>query len=41
MSTYKIGQFAKLVRRTPATIRRWEAEGKIASKRLPSGHTVF
>ncbi|MGN8852611.1 MerR family DNA-binding transcriptional regulator, partial [Anaerobiospirillum succiniciproducens] len=27
-----------MVRRTPATIRRWEAEGKIASKRLPSGH---
>ena len=41
MSTYKIGQFAKLVRRTPATIRRWEAEGKIASKRLPSGHRYF
>ena len=41
MSTYKIGQFAKLVRRTPATIRRWEAEGKIASKRLPSGHRYY
>lgn len=41
MSAYKIGQFAKLVRRTPATIRRWEAEGKIASKRLPSGHRYF
>ena len=41
MSTYKIGQFAKLVRRTPATIRRWEAEGKIAGKRLPSGHRYY
>ena len=41
MSTYKIGQFAKLVRRTPATIRRWEAEGKIAIKRLPSGHRYY
>ena len=41
MSTYKIGQFAKLVRRTPATIRRWEAEGKISSKRLPSGHRYY
>ena len=41
MSIYKIGQFAKLVRRTPATIRRWEAEGKITSKRLPSGHRYF
>ena len=41
MNTYKIGQFAKLVRRTPATIRRWEAEGKIASKRLPSDHRYY
>ena len=41
MSTYRIGRFAKLVRRTPATIRRWEAEGKITSKRLPSGHRYF
>lgn len=41
MSIYKIGQFAKLVRRPPATIRRWEAEGKITSKRLSSGHRYF
>ena len=41
MSIYKIGQFAKLVRLPPATIRRWEAEGKITSKRLPSGHRYF
>lgn len=41
MGTYKIGQFAKLVLRTPATIRRWEAEDKIASKRCPYGHRYF
>ena len=41
MSIYKIGQFTKLVRLPPATIRRWEAEGKITSKRLPSGHRYF
>ena len=38
---YKIGEFAKLVHRTPKTIRRWETLGKIKSKRLPSGHRYF
>ena len=38
MTNYKLGRFAKLVSRTPATIRRWKAEGTISSKRLPSGH---
>ena len=41
MTIYKIGEFAKLVHRTPKTIRRWEVLGRVTSKRLPSGHRYF
>jgi Predicted site-specific integrase-resolvase len=38
---YRISEFAKRIGRTPKTVRRWEQEGKIQSKRLPSGHRYF
>ena len=38
---YSIGEFAKRLGRSPQTIRRWEAEGKLQAKRLPSGHRYF
>ena len=38
---YRINEFAQRVGRSPSTIRRWEREGKIQSKRLPSGHRYF
>ena len=34
---YSIGEFAKRIGRSPQTIRRWETEGKLQPKRLPSG----
>lgn len=40
-NTYSIGEFAKRLGRSPGTIRRWEQEGKITPKRLPSGHRYF
>ncbi len=39
--TYGIGEFAKRIGRSPSTVRRWEQEGKITPKRLPSGHRYF
>ena len=39
--TYSISEFAKRSGRGPATVRRWEQEGKITPKRLPSGHRYF
>ena len=39
--TYSIGEFAKRIGRSPGTVRRWEQEGKITPKRLPSGHRYF
>lgn len=38
---YSIGKFAKRIGRSPQTIRRWESEGKLQAKRLPSGHRYF
>ncbi len=38
---YRIGEFAKRLGRSPQTIRRWETEGKLQAKRLPSGHRYF
>lgn len=38
---YSIGEFAKRIGRSPQTIRRWETEGKLQPKRLPSGHRYF
>ncbi|WP_404375422.1 IS607 family transposase [Vreelandella aquamarina] len=38
---YRISEFAKRVGRSPSTIRRWEREGRLVSKRMPSGHRYF
>jgi putative resolvase len=41
MSNYRINEFAARVGRSVQTIRRWEREGKLITKRLPSGHRYF
>jgi putative resolvase len=41
MSNYRINEFAARVGRSVQTVRRWEAEGKLVAKRLPSGHRYF
>lgn len=38
---YRINEFAKRVGRSTCTIRRWEKEGKLIAKRLPSGQRYF
>ncbi len=38
---FRINEFAKRIGRSTSTVRRWEQEGKILSKRLPSGHRYF
>jgi putative resolvase len=40
-NTYRINEFAKKLGRSVQTIRRWEVEGKLVAKRLPSGHRYF
>ena len=41
INKYRISEFAKKLGRSVQTIRRWEAEGKLVAKRLPSGHRYF
>lgn len=41
MNNYRINKFASRVGRSAQTIRRWEKEGKLIAKRLPSGHRYF
>jgi len=41
MNNYRINEFAKRVGRSVQTIRRWEREGKLTAKRLPSGQRYF
>lgn len=41
MSNYRINEFAARVGRSTQTIRRWEKEGRLTAKRLPSGHRYF
>jgi predicted site-specific integrase-resolvase len=38
---YRINEFAKRIGRATSTIRRWEREGKLTAKRLPSGQRYF
>ena len=38
---YSIGEFAERIGRSVQTVRRWEHEGKLIAKRLPSGHRHF
>ncbi|MER5337570.1 IS607 family transposase [Micromonospora sp. NPDC002717] len=40
-SVYRIGEFAERVGRSVSTVRRWEAEGRITARRLPSGQRYF
>lgn len=41
MKKFRISQFAKMIGRSASTIRRWEREGLIKSKRLVSGQRYF
>lgn len=38
---YRINEFAARIGRSASTVRRWESEGKLIAKRLPSGHRYF
>lgn len=38
---YNISEFARRIGRSASSVRRWEREGLIRSKRLPSGHRYF
>lgn len=38
---YRINEFARRVGRSPSTVRRWDRDGVLTSKRLPSGHRYF
>lgn len=38
---YRINEFAQRIGRAPSTVRRWEREGILAAKRLPSGQRYF
>lgn len=41
MTTYRIGEFAERIGRSPSTIRRWEREGRITAKRSAGGQRYF
>lgn len=38
---YSISEFARRIGRSASTVRRWDREGLIKSKRLPSGHRYY
>nr|WSY55532.1 IS607 family transposase [Streptomyces sp. NBC_00886] len=38
---YRISEFAAQIGRSPSTVRRWEREGLITTKRTPSGQRYF
>ena len=38
---YNISDFARRIGRSASTVRRWERDGLLTSKRLPSGHRYF
>lgn len=40
-SIFRINEFAKRIGRSVQTVRRWETEGKLVAKRLPSGQRYF
>ncbi|MEO3861298.1 IS607 family transposase [Acrocarpospora sp. B8E8] len=41
MSMYRIGEFAARIGRSASTVRRWEREGRITTKRTPTGQRYF
>ena len=38
---YNISDFARRIGRSASTVRRWDRDGLISSKRLPSGHRYY
>lgn len=38
---YRIDEFARRIGRSASTVRRWDRDGVLLSKRLPSGHRYF
>lgn len=38
---YNISEFARRIGRSPSTVRRWDREGVLTTKRFPSGHRFF
>ncbi|MDA8383818.1 MAG: MerR family transcriptional regulator, partial [Betaproteobacteria bacterium] len=38
---YNISDFARRIGRSASTVRRWERDGLLKSKRLSSGHRYF
>ena len=38
---YDISDFARRIGRSASTVRRWERDGLLKNKRLPSGHRYF
>jgi predicted site-specific integrase-resolvase len=38
---YRINELAKRIGRSAQTVRRWEREGRLTAKRLPSGQRYF
>jgi len=40
-NVYRIGAFAEKIGRSASTVRRWETEGRISSRRSPSGQRFF
>ncbi len=38
---YNISDFARRIGRSASTVRRWERDGLLKSKRFPSGHRYF
>lgn len=38
---YSVGRFSERIGRSPSTLRRWDREGRLKAKRLPSGHRYY
>lgn len=38
---YRIHEFAKRIGRSTVTLRRWDKEGQLTAKRMPSGHRYY
>ena len=41
MKRYKIGEFGKIINKSPLTLRRWDREGRFVAKRSLSGHRYY
>ena len=38
---YRISEFAKRIGKSARTLRRWDKNGNLVAKRLPSGHRYY